>query len=106
MHGESTTTPTRRNRPSWGAPWWAATRARVFIRDRFTCQHCGWTPAWIPVGYDGYQRLPCVRFPILTMLELDHIHPFSKSGAHEDDNLQTLCNRCNARKATQVPEGT
>lgn len=35
-------------------------------------------------------------------LELDHIYPFKLGGRFEIDNLQALCNSCNARKGATV----
>lgn len=57
-------------------------RRQVFERDAYRCRECG-----------GYERL-CV----------DHVHPHSKGGTDELDNLQTLCWRCNADKSDTVPE--
>lgn len=34
---------------------------------------------------------------------IDHVHPFSKGGKTQLDNLQTLCQPCNAGKAGRLP---
>ena len=51
-------------------------RAAILLRDRGRCRRCG----------------------SARDLEVDHIVPFSKGGASEEWNLQTLCRRCNRRK--------
>jgi HNH endonuclease len=51
-------------------------RSAVLVRDRGRCRRCG----------------------SARNLEIDHIVPVSKGGASEEDNLQTLCRRCNRRK--------
>ena len=51
-------------------------RSAVVVRDGGRCRRCGST-----------------RY-----LEIDNIVPVSKGGASEEDNLQTLCRRCNRRK--------
>ena len=48
----------------------------VFRRDSYRCVHCG--------SEDD--------------LTVDHIHPWSKGGSDELENLQTLCGSCNSRK--------
>ena len=58
-------------------------RFKVLQRDSFTCVGCGASPAVQPG----------------TVLHVDHILPFSKGGATQFDNLQTLCDRCNLGKA-------
>lgn len=58
-----------------------ALRVAVYRRDRFTCLHCG----------------------ARRTLSIDHIHPFSKGGTTEFENLQTLCRSCNSRKGARVP---
>ena len=55
-------------------------RFDVFKRDGFQCQYCGSTP-------------PSV------VLEIDHIHPVSKGGKGQEDNLITSCFDCNRGKA-------
>jgi len=51
-------------------------RAGVLLRDGARCRRCR-------TGMN---------------LEIDHIVPLSKGGKTEEDNLQTLCRRCNRRK--------
>jgi len=53
-----------------------AIRARVIVRDGGRCRRCG----------------------SARNLELDHIIPLSRGGSSDEDNLQTLCRRCNRRK--------
>ena len=49
---------------------WMATRRRILLRDRYTCQGCGLVRA------DH---------------EIDHRVPLHMGGADEDANLQSLC---------------
>ena len=58
-------------------------RWSVLQRDRFTCVSCGATPALRPG----------------TVLQVDHVVPFSRGGRTELGNLQTLCDRCNYGKS-------
>jgi len=57
-------------------------RIQVMERDRYRCVSCG---SWENLG-------------------LDHIHPLSKGGSDEPDNLQTMCQSCNSTKGTRVGE--
>ena len=62
---------------------WMATRRRILLRDRYTCQGCGLVRA------DH---------------EIDHRVPLELGGADEDSNLQCLCagtGGCHARKTKQ-----
>lgn len=52
-------------------------RDRIFSRDNYKCVLCGSTER----------------------LTIDHIISIYRGGTDDDDNLQTLCNRCNAGKA-------
>lgn len=57
----------------------AALRRAVFIRDNFTCQHCGSTED----------------------LTIDHIIPVANDGPTTYENSQVLCRRCNSRKGAR-----
>jgi len=63
-------------------------RLRQYIkeRDNYTCQSCG---------------LSIYQEPNL-LLEIDHIVPVSKGGLTAEDNLQTLCWRCNRSKGAKM----
>lgn len=65
-----------------------ATRFAVLERDRFRCRYCG----------DG---------PEGVRLHVDHVHPRSKGGSDDIDNLVTACESCNMgkldREGVQVP---
>lgn len=51
-------------------------RWKIFKRDNFACQNC-------------HRQED---------LELDHIIPLSKGGKDSEENMQTLCKRCNLKK--------
>lgn len=51
-------------------------RKRIFIRDGYKCVIC-----------DSTEKLT-----------IDHIMPKSKGGSNKEDNLQTMCSRCNGVK--------
>ncbi len=55
-------------------------RALVIVRDGGRCRKCHST----------------------RNLEVDHIVPVSRGGGAEEDNLETLCRRCNRRKWNKV----
>jgi len=55
-------------------------KARILFRDGHCCQKCG----------------------SHADLEIDHIHPVSKGGTSEDENLQVLCGPCNRRKSDKI----
>lgn len=44
----------------------------------------------------------CTECEAVTDLQIDHIHPISKGGTNDLDNLQLLCAPCNARKGNKV----
>lgn len=64
-----------------------AKRARIYKRDGYKCLHCGSS----------------------RNLTLDHIVPISKHGGSNEENLQTLCRRCNCTvkrgKSTSYVDG-
>lgn len=60
-----------------------ALRFRVLERDSFTCRYCG-------ASGDG------------VILHVDHVHPKSRGGANEIDNLVTSCFDCNMGKRDRV----
>jgi len=59
-------------------------RYKILNRDNNRCQVCGSTQS------DGVK------------LQVDHIIPVSKGGKTEENNLQTLCDRCNSGKSDKV----
>lgn len=62
---------------------WRVIRQRILIRDGYTCQLCG------AEGADS----------------VDHIVPRRLGGTDHDDNLQTLCRRCNSSKGGRFFSG-
>lgn len=63
-------------------------KLRQFIkeRDNYTCKNCGNST---------------LKEPNL-LLEIDHIIPVSKGGVTTEDNLQTLCWKCNRAKSSKI----
>lgn len=61
-------------------------RQQIKERDHFTCKYCG----------ASIEKEPNL------LLEIDHIVPVSKGGLTTEDNLQTLCWRCNRKKGSKV----
>ena len=63
-------------------------KLREFIkaRDHFTCCNCGNSTSIEPN----------------LLLEIDHIVPVSKGGRTVEDNLQTLCWKCNRAKSNKI----
>ena len=66
----------------------AKLRQAIKERDHFTCKQCG-------VSLEQEPHL---------LLEIDHIIPISKGGMTTEDNLQTLCWRCNRSKGNKITE--
>lgn len=64
----------------------SALREKIKIRDNYTCKMCG---------------LSIEKEPNL-LLEIDHIIPLSKNGLTTEDNLQTLCWKCNRSKGSKI----
>lgn len=61
-------------------------RKKIKQRDNYTCQKCG-------ISIKDEQHL---------LLEIDHIIPLSKGGMTTEDNLQTLCWKCNRLKSSKL----
>lgn len=61
-------------------------RQSIKERDNFTCRQCG---------------VSIMQEPHL-LLEIDHIVPVSKGGLTTEENLQTLCWRCNRSKGAKI----
>lgn len=62
-------------------------RQYIKERDHFTCKQCG-------ISLEQEPHL---------LLEIDHIVPVAKGGLTTEDNLQTLCWRCNRSKGSKIP---
>lgn len=63
-------------------------RYRVLSRDKFRCVSCGASPA-----KDGSVEL-----------HVDHIHPWSRGGQNVEENLRTLCFKCNLGKGVTLED--
>lgn len=61
-------------------------RDLIKTRDNFTCCNCG----------NSTHKEPNL------LLEIDHIIPVSKGGYTKEDNLQTLCWKCNRTKSDKI----
>lgn len=57
-------------------------RRRAYERDSYACRYCG----------------------ARRNLTLDHVHPESRGGETDLDNLVTACFDCNIKKGTQTPD--
>ena len=64
----------------------AKLRTQIKERDDFTCCQCG----------------NSVRAEPNLLLEIDHIIPISKGGLTREENLQTLCWKCNRSKGARM----
>jgi HNH endonuclease len=61
-------------------------REKIKLRDNFTCKYCA-------ISINETKNL---------LLEIDHIIPLSKGGITTEDNLQTLCWKCNRTKGSKL----
>lgn len=61
-------------------------REKIKARDNYTCRSCG---------------ISTYKEPHL-LLEIDHIIPLSKGGLSYEENLQTLCWKCNRNKGNKI----
>ena len=60
-------------------------RFEILERDKFRCTYCGRSAKENGV-----------------VLHVDHIHPKSKGGSNDPENLPTACKDCNYGKATKI----
>ena len=63
-------------------------REEIKRRDHYTCKKCG----------NSTKKEPNL------LLEIDHIKPLAKGGMTTEDNLQTLCWKCNRSKGSKYEE--
>jgi hypothetical protein len=68
-------------------------RKRVYARDGYRCQTCGWT-----APPDRQEPVPGRRH-----LTIDHVIPEALGGDTRFENLKTICTVCNAEKGRQLP---
>lgn len=61
-------------------------RAKILIRDSCICQMCGASPAK----------------DASTVLHVDHVRAWTRGGETVEENLQTLCDRCNVGKSNAL----
>ncbi len=61
-------------------------RQQIKERDNYTCKYCG----------NSTMKEPNL------LLEIDHIIPVAKGGCTVEDNLQTLCWKCNRSKGSKL----
>ncbi len=64
----------------------ASLRERIKTRDNYTCRQC-------KLSTNDEKNL---------LLEIDHVIPLSKGGITSEDNLQTLCWKCNRSKGAKI----
>ncbi len=64
----------------------SALREKIKKRDKYKCRKCG----------ASIEQEPNL------LLEIDHILPLAKGGITTEDNLQTLCWRCNRKKGSKI----
>ena len=67
-------------------------KLKIFKRDNFTCQYCGWNAK---VDFKHW---------FVAMLSIDHIKADILGGTDNETNLVTSCHACNVYKGKQKCE--
>lgn len=65
-----------------------ALRYKILCRDKFRCVICGASPAK----------------DVTVELHVDHIYPWSLRGRNVEENLRTLCAKCNLGKGAKIED--
>lgn len=78
----------------------AALRAFVMHRDGFACAKCNVAGEDPGADYDGRDAVMLATGR--SCLVVDHIVSRRNGGRHHPSNMQTLCESCNAAKASLV----
>jgi len=76
-----------------------ALRQLVLDRESYTCQYCGAKAN--PANYDlnNWRGIDWVKYDAKdTVLEIDHVIPYSKGGKTVANNLIVSCHACNQNK--------
>jgi 5-methylcytosine-specific restriction endonuclease McrA len=89
-------------------------RFKVFYHKGCTCVTCGIVGTRVIETGQINKRGFVISFHIdlytedLQLITVDHIHPKSKGGGNELENLQPMCENCNSKKgaATLLPQET
>lgn len=76
-------------------------RRKIFRRDGYRCQACGLTGWEVYWGGGSFGYLTDLKG---VYLSIDHIMPRCLGGSSSEENLQTLCTRCNTLKGTKHPD--
>lgn len=63
-------------------------RLNIFVRDKYTCQYCGWI--------NGMAGTPD------RVLHIDHVVSVFHGGTNKPDNLVTACHKCNLSKNRRI----
>lgn len=74
--------------PTWRDKIPLKIREKVYLRDNFICQYCGY------YCYDSWLSDP-------RQLTVDHIYPKTSGGRNTVENLVTCCRECNSIKGSQ-----
>lgn len=73
-------------------------RLKIYKRDNFTCQRCGWRPEKRTDATIPQHRRPGNH------LTIDHRLPVTYGGDLSLENLETVCALCNQEKGKKLPD--